>query len=74
MRRLVRAVLGVLLGFACGAAAGLLAISLLSGNTHDKSLEMTMTAFFVTGPLGAVIGLIAGLRSRIGGSTSTAKK
>lgn len=64
MQRLVRVVIGVLLGFACGSAAGLLLVWLFSGNTHDKSLEMTITAAFVTGPLGAVIGLIAGLFSK----------
>ncbi len=61
MPKMVRAVLGVLLGFVVGAACGAILISLVSGNTHDKSLEMTMTAAFVTGPIGAVIGLVAGL-------------
>jgi hypothetical protein len=28
---------------------------------HDKDLEIVMTAAFVTGPLGALIGLLAGL-------------
>lgn len=28
---------------------------------HDKSVEMAMTAAFVTGPIGAVAGLIAGI-------------
>ena len=42
-------------------------VALLSSNTHDKSVEIVMTAAFVTGPLGALVGLLAGLlRSRRG--------
>ena len=61
MSKLVRIVLGVILGFAVGVVVGVAAIQLFSGNTHDKSLEMAMTAIFVTGPIGAVLGLVAGL-------------
>jgi hypothetical protein len=61
MIRLIRAVLGTLFGFAIGAIASAILISLVSGNTHDKSVEMAMTAAFVGGPAGAILGLIAGL-------------
>ena len=61
MIRLIRAVLGTLFGFAIGAIACAVLISLVSGNTHDKSVEMAMTAAFVGGPAGAILGLIAGL-------------
>ncbi|MEQ1577216.1 MAG: hypothetical protein ABL894_06140 [Hyphomicrobium sp.] len=64
MPKLARAVLGMLLGFAIGAAAGAVLIYFGSANTHDRSLEMVMTAFFVAGPIGAVVGIIAGLVSR----------
>jgi hypothetical protein len=51
----------MLLGFVIGAIACAVLISLFSGNTHDKSIEMAMTAAFVGGPVGAMVGLIAGL-------------
>lgn len=61
MLRFIRAILCMLLGFAIGAIACAVLISLFSGNTHDKSVEMAMTAAFVGGPIGAIIGLVAGL-------------
>ncbi len=43
---------------------------MVSANSHDKAIEMVMTAAFVTGPLGAIIGLVVALvrarRSRTG--------
>lgn len=74
MLRLIRAVVGLVAGYALGAVAGAALISLFSGNTHDKSLEMAMTAAFVTGPMGAVLGCIIGLmlpRRTAGDSGST---
>lgn len=65
MRRLGLSLLGLLLGYAGGVAAGVALVSLASPNTHDKSLETVMTGFFVTGPMGAILGLaIALLLSR----------
>jgi hypothetical protein len=61
MFRFVCAVLGMLLGFVIGAVACSALISLFSGNTHDKGVEMAMTAAFVGGPIGAILGLVAGL-------------
>ena len=61
MSRAVHAILGIALGFALGAAIGYGLVAGLSGNRHDKSLEMVMTAAFVTGPLGALLGLVIGL-------------
>ena len=60
MRRLLAAVLGLLIGTPLFAVVGYLAISLFSGNHFDGSVEASMTAAFVCGPLGAVIGLVAG--------------
>lgn len=59
MRRFLLAVLGLVGGYAVGVGAGLALVSLFSPNMHDKSVEMAMTAAFVTGPIGAVAGLVA---------------
>lgn len=61
MPRFLQAIAGVLAGYAAGAAIGALLVFLLSHNTHDKSLEAVMTAAFVTGPIGAIAGLVAAL-------------
>ena len=56
-----RVFLGLIAGYVIGAALGAAGIELLSSNTHDKSMEAAMTAAFVTGPLGAFLGLIVAL-------------
>lgn len=61
MPKLLRALLGLVAGYLAGAMLGYLAITLLSGNTHDKALEAAMTAAFVAGPLGAIAGLVVAL-------------
>jgi len=61
MRRIVMAVLGLLIGYPVFAFIGYWIIQLFSGNTFDRSMEADMTAVFAIGPLGAVIGLVAGL-------------
>jgi hypothetical protein len=61
MRRTVMAILGLLIGYPVFAVAGYWAIQLFSGNRFDRSLEASMTAVFAIGPLGAVVGLVAGL-------------
>jgi hypothetical protein len=61
MRRIVMAILGLLIGYPIFAVAGYWLIQLLSGNSFDRSMEASMTAVFAIGPLGAVIGLVAGL-------------
>jgi len=61
MRRLLVSLLGLVLGYATGAAAGFALVSLASPNVHDKSLETVMTGFFVTGPMGAILGLALAL-------------
>lgn len=60
MGRGLRAVIGLVAGYVLGALIGWALISLLSGNRHDKALEAVMTAAFATGPLGAIVGAIAG--------------
>jgi hypothetical protein len=60
MRRFLTALLGLLIGYPLFAFAGYWAIALFSNNHFDGSVEASMTAAFVIGPAGAVIGLIAG--------------
>jgi hypothetical protein len=65
MRRVGLSLLGLLVGYGGGVAAGFALVTLASPNTHDRSVEAAMTAFFVTGPMGAILGLaIALLMSR----------
>lgn len=64
MSRFLRALLGLVLGYVIGAAIGAALISAFSGNTHDKSIEVVMTAAFVTGPIGAILGCIFGALRR----------
>jgi hypothetical protein len=63
MPKFLKVLLMIVAGYAVGVAAGLLLVSLFSGNTHDRGMEQVMTAFFFTGPIGAVIGLAWGIFS-----------
>lgn len=67
MRTAAFCLIGLVAGYVIGAGLGAAAIQLLSANTHDKSIEMAMTSAFVTGPIGATIGIVVGwLRARKG--------
>ena len=61
MRRFFAVLLGLLIGYPVFAVAGYWAIGLFSHNHFDGSVEASMTAAFVFGPAGALIGLIAGV-------------
>jgi hypothetical protein len=61
MRRLLAALLGMAVGYPLFAFVGYGAVGLFSGNHFDGSVEASMTAAFVIGPLGAIIGLVAGV-------------
>jgi hypothetical protein len=61
MSTLARVALGLVLGYALGAALGFCAVHAFSGNIYDKDLEAVMTAAFATGPLGAALGVAAAL-------------
>ncbi len=61
MRMLLFALAGLVTGYLAGAFGGGVLIEALSANTHDRSVEAAMTGAFVSGPLGAVVGLIAAL-------------
>ncbi len=61
MWRALLAIAGLVAGYAAGGLIGAVLIELFSTNRHDKSLEAAMTGAFVTGPLGALVGLIIAL-------------
>ncbi|HEY1913401.1 MAG TPA: hypothetical protein VGG73_20915 [Vicinamibacterales bacterium] len=63
MRRFAFGLLGTILGYLIGAFGGGFAITMLSSNQHDRSVEAVMTGAFVIGPLGALIGLVTGVMS-----------
>lgn len=60
MKRFGIALACALLGYVAVALLGYVLIGQFSTNVHDRQLEAAMTATFVTGPLGAVIGFIVG--------------
>ncbi len=62
MKRLLFIVFGVIAGFAIFAVCAYGAIELFSSNRHDRSVEAIMTAVFVAGPLGGIVGAIVGVR------------
>jgi hypothetical protein len=54
---------GVLWGipaYLLGAVGGGTLVSLLSSNTHDRSMEAAMTGAFVLGPLAGLVGFVVG--------------
>jgi hypothetical protein len=59
MRRFAFCFLGTIGGYVFGAVAGYSLVS-WSSNTHDRPIEAAMTGAFVAGPLGAVVGGVAG--------------
>jgi hypothetical protein len=60
IRRFFSALLGVPVGYIVFAVVGYRAIELFSRNGFDRSVEASMTAAFVSGPAGAIVGLITG--------------
>ncbi len=61
MSRLIRILIGLAAGYAVGLVVGMALVAMVSSNTHDRSQEMAMTAIFVTGPIGAIIGFVVAL-------------
>ena len=53
------------MGYAVGLFGGVALVLRLSPNTHDKSVEAVMTGFFATGPLMALVGVVAVLIHRL---------
>ena len=60
MRRFWTGLLWALIGYVAGAFGGGPLVSLLSSNSHDRSLEAAMTGAFVLGPLAAVVAFAVG--------------
>jgi divalent metal cation (Fe/Co/Zn/Cd) transporter len=60
MLRFFASLLGLIVGYVVAAFAGGWAIDAFSSNMHDRSVEAAMTAAFVIGPAGAVVGAVAG--------------
>jgi F0F1-type ATP synthase membrane subunit c/vacuolar-type H+-ATPase subunit K len=48
-------------GYLISAFIGYWLSKWFSSNTHDRSLEVSMTSMFIFGPCGAVIGFIIGI-------------
>ena len=60
MRRLVRGFLWAVPAYFVGAFGGGYLVSVLSSNTHDRSLEAAMTGAFLWGPAAGLIGFVVG--------------
>jgi hypothetical protein len=60
MRRVGFGLLWAIPAYLVGAFGGGFLISLLSSNTHDRSVEAAMTGAFVLGPLAGLIGFVVG--------------
>ena len=61
MRTFFFSLLGLVVGYVLGALLWNFAIVMLvSSNTHDRNVEAQMTAAFIGGPIGALVGAIAG--------------
>ena len=65
MKTFGMSILGGTAGYLVGLFGGMALVSVLSSNTHDKSMEVVMTGFFATGPLMAVVGFIGTLIFRL---------
>ena len=48
-------------GYLIAAITGYFLVEMLSGNTHDRSVEAAMTSIFFFGPIGGIAGFIAGI-------------
>jgi hypothetical protein len=60
MRRLLIGLLWAVPAYVIGALGGGYLVSMLSSNTHDRSIEAAMTGTFVFGPLVAVVAFLVG--------------
>ena len=61
LKRLFFACLWGVLGYGLGVAGGILLVSALSANRHDKDLEAVMTGFFFAGPVAALVFFLVAL-------------
>ncbi|MFN0217303.1 MAG: hypothetical protein ACKVP4_00660 [Hyphomicrobium sp.] len=58
MRTFLVVLIGLAAGYVLGALAWYFGVMTFSSNTHDRILEAQMTAAFIGGPIGAVVGAI----------------
>ena len=61
MKGFALSVAAAVAGYLLGAVGGYFLIATLSSNTHDRSVEAAMTSAFLTGPIGALVGFVAGM-------------
>jgi MFS family permease len=59
LKRLLIAFTAGTVAYVAGGLLGGWLVSLLSSNTHDRSIEAAMTGAFVIGPLAAIVGFVA---------------
>ena len=59
LKRLLLALAAGIAAYVAGGVLGGWLVSLLSSNTHDRSVEAAMTGAFVIGPIAALIGFVA---------------
>jgi len=60
LRRLGFGLLFAAVGFVLVAIASYFLVLEFSSNVHDRSVEAAMTSVFFFGPIGAIIGFVAG--------------
>ncbi|MFZ4703194.1 MAG: hypothetical protein ACOYMG_24385 [Candidatus Methylumidiphilus sp.] len=60
LRRIGFGLLFSLIGFILAGIASYFLIMELSPNMHDRSVEASMTGIFFFGPIGAILGFVAG--------------
>ncbi len=60
MRRVGLGLLWAIPAYLVGAFGGGYLVSVLSSNTHDRSVEAAMTGALVWGPIAGIIGFIVG--------------
>jgi len=61
LRRIGFGLLFAFIGFMVAAIASYFLILEFSSNTHDRSVEASMTSVFFFGPVGGLAGLVSGV-------------
>jgi hypothetical protein len=51
---------GLFVGYLLGAVGGVALVRCFSQNTHDRAHEAATTGILMTGPVGALVGLLTG--------------
>lgn len=61
MKRFGSGILFGIGGYIIAAVVGYFLVEILSGNTHDRSVEAAVTSVFFFGPIGGVASFIMGI-------------